>query len=201
MREATLVRALYYCCFKCDVNLSNQCSLTPPCRVAGGGWRCGSGGQEPGWSIRSIHCRGCHHRARAAAHQPAVQTPVSQLLSSSHCHHETPAVATLQPRPHHDGGGLGRPPPAVPPSAAPPRPRPRPRDQRRPRQEEEDRRQVSRAGGDAREAGVGYKHTMKIAFMLLLCFYTKVEEMKCKIPKTVVKRNNFLFSSFPNSHQ
>ena len=88
-QEATLVTALYYCC-KCDVNLSNQCSLTPP----GGGWRCGSGGQEPGWSIRSIHCRGCHHRARAAAHQPAVQTPVSQLLSSSHCHHETPAVAT-----------------------------------------------------------------------------------------------------------
>ena len=138
-------------------------------------------------------------RTPASSADTSQSAPVILTPSS----YDVPAVATLQPRPHHDGGGLGRPPPAVPPRAAPPRPRPRPRprDQRRPRQEEEDRRQVSRAGGDAREAGVGYKHTMKIAFMLLLCFYTKVEEMKCKIPKTVVKRNNFLFSSFPNSHQ
>ena len=34
--QATLVTALFYCC-KCDVNLSNQCSLTPLRRVAGGG--------------------------------------------------------------------------------------------------------------------------------------------------------------------
>ena len=51
-----------------------------------------------------------------------------------------------------------------------PRPRPRPRDQRRPRQEEEDRGQVPRAGGDAREAGVGrlVTNTLTRAFTLQL---------------------------------
>ena len=101
---------------------------------------------------------------RRSSHQ---RTPVSQLLSPSHRHHETPAVATLQ-QPHHDGRGLGRPPPPVPARAAPPRPRPR--DQRRPRQEEEDRGQVPRAGGDAREAGVGclVTNTLTRAFTLQL---------------------------------
>ena len=104
---------------------------------------------------------------RTPASSADTSQSASVILTLSPSSYDVPAVATLQPRPHHDGGGLRRPPPAVPPRAAPPRPRPRPRDQRRPRQEEEDRRQVSRAGGDAREAGVGYKHTIKIAFMLL----------------------------------
>ena len=82
-------------------------------------------------------------RTPASSADTSQSAPVILTLSS----YDVPAVATLQPRPHHDGGGLGRPPPAVPPRAAPPRPRPS--DQRGPRQEEEDRSQVSRAGGDA----------------------------------------------------
>ena len=167
-REATLVTALYYCC-KCDVNLSNQCSLTPLRRVAGGGVAVAR-------VVRSQDGRYDRYTAEAAPPGPGrrsshQQTPVSQLLSSPHRHHETPAVATLQ-QPNHDGRGLGRPPPPVPARAAPPRPRPRPRprDQRRPRQEEEDRGQVPRAGGDAREAGVGclVTNTLTRAFTLQL---------------------------------
>ena len=118
----------------------------------GGGWRVavwlGWSGARMVDTIDTLQRLPPPGPGRRSSHQ---QPPVSQLLSPSHRHHETPAVATLQ-QPHHDGRGLGRPPPPVPARAAPPRPR----DQRRPRQEEEDRGQVPRAGGDAREAGVGH---------------------------------------------
>ena len=77
--QATLVTALYYCC-KCDVNLSNQCSLTPLRRVAGGG---------VARVVRSQDGRYDRYTAEAAPPGPGRRSSHQQHQSVSSCHPHT----------------------------------------------------------------------------------------------------------------